>query len=81
METQIGKVIKFFPKINVAIIEPSQEIKIGDKIIIRGSGNIEMTIKSMQINHKEVESATETFGLKIPEIAKEGDLVFKIEED
>ena len=78
----IGKITHFFPKISVAVIKADTPIKVGDKISIEGHDNkVEMTVESMQINHKEVEECKpgEEAGLKTPEDVKEGDLVYKAE--
>lgn len=83
MEKQVGKVVNFLSKISVAIIEPSSEIKVGDKIIIRGSDSVEQTVDSMQINHEEVDSAGagEAFGMKTASPVKKGDIVYLIDQD
>lgn len=76
----IGKITHFFPKISVAVIKADKAIKSGDKIVIEGHGKtVEMTVESMQIEHKSVKAckAGEEAGLKVPEAVKEGDLVFK----
>ena len=76
----IGKITHFFPKISVAVIKADTSIKKGDKISIEGHGNkVEMTVESMQIEHKDVDECKpgEEAGMKVPEGVKEGDLVFK----
>ena len=76
----IGKITHFFPKISVAVIKADETIKNGDKISIEGHDNkVEMTVESMQIEHKNVEECKpgEEAGLKVPEGVKEGDLVYK----
>jgi translation elongation factor EF-1alpha len=77
----IGKITHFFPKISVAVIKADKAIKKGDKISIEGHGKkVEMTVESMQIEHKDVEACKkgEEAGMKVPEEVKEGDLVFKV---
>jgi len=76
----VGKITHFFPKISVAVIKADSPIKKGDKISIEGHGNkVEMSVESMQIEHKDVEECKqgEEAGMKVPEEVKEGDLVFK----
>lgn len=76
----IGKITHFFPKISVAVLKADKPIKTGDKISIEGHGKkVEMTVESMQIEHKNVDTCKpgEEAGLKVPEDVKEGDLVFK----
>lgn len=83
MEKQVGKVVNFLSKISVAIIEPSHKIKVGDKVVIRGSDSVEQTVDSMQINHEEVESAEagEAFGMKTVSPVKKGDIVYLVEDE
>mgnify|MGYP001773475343 CR=1 FL=1 len=79
----VGKVAHFYPKISVAVIEVLDEIKVGDKIAIKGkTTNFEQIVESMQIEHKQVEKASkgDSVGLKVIERVREGDEVFKIEE-
>lgn len=76
----VGKITHFFPKISVAVIKADEPIKKGDKISIEGHDNkVEMTVESMQIEHKDVEECKpgEEAGMKVPEDVKEGDLVYK----
>jgi translation elongation factor EF-1alpha len=81
-EKEIGKITHYFGHVEVGIIEISSgELKIGDKIAIRGhSTNIEQEVKSMQIEHEEVEAAKEgdSVGTKVKERVRPGDKVFKI---
>ena len=83
MDREVGKVIKFFSKISVAVILTKDEIKVGDNILIRGSGNLSQTITSMQINHKNVDKVNpdEEFGMKTNLPVEEGDIVYIVDED
>jgi len=77
----IGKIAHYFTKISVAVIELSDELKVGDRISIEGAtSNFEQTINSMQIEHEDVRSATagQSIGLKVDQRVRQGDLVFKI---
>ncbi|MEJ2272549.1 MAG: hypothetical protein P8X91_08765 [Candidatus Bathyarchaeota archaeon] len=54
-ELEIGKVIHFFGRINVAIIELKDTLSIGDKIAIIGPNtDFEQTVESMEIEHVKV---------------------------
>ena len=80
-KTQIGKITHFFDKISVAVIELTDTLKIGDKILIEGHGNsFEQEVTSMQIEHDKVEEAKsgQSVGMKTNELVKVGDLVFKL---
>ena len=74
---KIGKVVKFFERINVAVIELEKSMRLGDKIKI---GNVEMTVASMQINRAPIEVAEkgQSIGLKTPKPVKEGNIVERI---
>ena len=79
----IGKITHFYPKISVAVIELEDDLSVGDKILIqRGEGSFEQVVKSMQMEHENVEEAEagQSIGLKIAEQTKEGAKVFKVIE-
>ena len=82
-EKPIGKVTHYFDKIQVAAIELSDLLSIGDKIHVKGSNtDFEQTVDSMQIEHESVKTAEagKTIGMKVSEPAKENDLVYKVVE-
>jgi len=77
----IGKIAHYFTKISVAVIDLSDELKVGDRISIEGAtSNFEQAVNSMQIEHEDVRSATagQSVGLKVDQRVRQGDLVFKI---
>ncbi|MDD3098252.1 MAG: translation elongation factor-like protein [Candidatus Pacebacteria bacterium] len=80
-EKLIGKITHYFSKIQVAIIELTEEIKIGDKIHVKGHNtDFEQDITSMQIDRVDVEKAKkgDAIGLKVDEKVREGDEVYLI---
>lgn len=80
---KIGIVIHFYPKIGVAIIDLSAELKKGDIIAIEGRGHsVEFAVESMQIEHEEIAEAKkgQAIGLKVSEPVKQDDEVFIIED-
>lgn len=82
MEKEIGKVSHFFGNILVAVVKMAKgSMKKGDVIKIKGGdGDLEMTVDSMQVEHKDVEEAKkgEEVGLKVPEKVHEGDAVYLV---
>ena len=79
-EKKIGIVTHFYPKINVAVIELTDEIKNGDTIIFRGSTtSLEQIVESMQIQHEKVEKVTanQSIGLKVKDMVRVNDIVYK----
>lgn len=82
-EKQIGKITHFFSKINVGVIELSDGLKVGETIkIVGGDREFTQTVDSMQIEHENVQEvkAGESVGLKINEVVKPGDRVYKVVE-
>ena len=80
---EIGKIAHFYPKISVAVVELTGELKVGDKISIEGHDNVvEMTVESMQIEHNPVEAAKkgDAIGMKTAQPVKENDVVYKVVE-
>ena len=82
-EKEVGKVTHFFGKISVGVIELADNIKVGDKIHIKGAtSDFEQSVDSMQIEHKEVQEAKagESIGLKVKEPVREADKVYLVTE-
>ncbi|MEK7652794.1 MAG: hypothetical protein AAB334_02520 [Patescibacteria group bacterium] len=81
MEKEIGVITHWFDKINVAVIKLNGSLKKGDKIkIMKGDIEFEETIDSMQIDHKNVDSAKkgDDVAIKLSEKTKEGALVYLV---
>ena len=77
---EIGTVKHFFSKISVAIIDLTAPLSVGDRILVKGpSTDFEMTVDSMQIEHKTVQRVEggQSVGLKLAGQAKEKDVVYK----
>ena len=78
---EVGRVSHFFTKINVAVVELSSSLSVGDRILIKGpTTNFEQTVNSMQIEHENVKiaKAGQSIGLKVDERVRESDVVYKI---
>lgn len=79
----VGKIVHYYPKISVAVVELADSLKKGEKISIeRSGGAFEQVVDSMQIEHKEIEQAEkgQSIGLKVVAETKEGAQVYKIVE-
>jgi putative protease len=79
-EELIGKIVHYYDKINVGIIEVSKTLEKGDKIHIKGTTtDFEEEVKSMQIEHEQIEKAKkgDIIGMTVKEKVREGDLVYK----
>jgi selenocysteine-specific translation elongation factor len=80
-EIEIGTVSDFFAKPVVAGILLTAPLKAGDRIRIKGhTTDLELVIVSMQINNVTVQEAKagEAVGIKLPDRARRGDIVFKV---
>ena len=82
-EKQIGKITHYFGKIGVGVLELSKELKTGETIrIVGGDRDFTQEVSSMQVEHENIEKAKpgEAIGLKLDELAKPGDVVYKVIE-
>jgi len=79
-EVLIGRIIHYYDHIGVGIVEVTKEsLRAGQKIHIKGTTtDFEQDVKSMQIEHEQVNEAKkgEIIGLKTKEKVREGDLVY-----
>jgi putative protease len=76
----IGKITHYFPKIGVAVVELSGDLKVGETITIEGKlGSFDQTVSSMQIEKADVPAAKrgQAIGMKVEQPVKEGDMVYK----
>ncbi len=70
---QIGRVIHYYDKIGVAIVELAAGLKTGDRVRIEKDGEgFEETVGSMQADHKDVPKAKkgEVVGIQVQERPK-----------
>ena len=77
---EVGKVLHFFGRINVAVIELTDTMSVGDKIAIKGPGtDIEQAVESMEIEHVKFKQATagQSIGMKVKGYVRENDTVYK----
>jgi len=82
-EKLIGKITHYFNRIGVAVLELSDEIRVGDTIHIKGhTTDFTQKIVSMQIEHKPIEVGKpgDNIAIKVDDVVKEHDLVFKVIE-
>lgn len=77
---EVGRVIHFFSKISVAVVELTAPLAVGDRIIVKGPlTDFEQVVESMQIEHKNIQRAEagQSIGLKMVQHAREKDVVYK----
>jgi translation elongation factor EF-1alpha len=79
---KVGTVTHYYDKINVAILELSGTLSVGDKIkFVRGGEDLfSQVVESIQVEHKKLDSANsgDVIGLKTNEAVKTGAEVFKV---
>ena len=79
---KVGVVDKFYSKISVALVTLSDTLAVDDKIKIKGAKtDFEQVVKSMQIEHESINSATkgQMIGLKVENRVRPHDEVFIVE--
>jgi putative protease len=77
---EVGRIIHFFSKIDVAVIELKAALSVGDTIAIKGpTTDFEQRVDSMQIEHANVQRAEpgQSIGLKVMQRVRETDIVYK----
>jgi hypothetical protein len=80
METMIGKVTHYYPKIGVAAVVLESHIAKGDHIHICGPhDDVHQSVISMEIEHVPVKEAEhgQDIGIKVIERVHAGDVVFR----
>lgn len=80
-EKEIGKIIHFYDKIDVGVIELKSSLKVGDKIHVQGAhDDFEQTIESMQLEHEQIESGKkgQQIAIKVDQPVHKSDKVFLV---
>jgi len=80
-EREVGKIIHYYGKLSVGIVQLSDTLEVGDTIHIKGhSSDFTQTVDSIQIEHANVSEAKagDLIGLKVVEKAHEHDKVYKV---
>ena len=75
----IGKVIHYYDKIGVAVIDLKKSLKVGDKIkFVRGENIVEQQVESMQLEHIQVPTGKkgQEIAIKVDEKVGSGTLVY-----
>lgn len=82
MDSPIGKVVHYYDKLGVAIVDLDKgNLKVGQKLKFQ-KGDTEFTqeISSLQVDHQDVEEVKkgDSFGLKVTQVTKPGTLVYLV---
>jgi hypothetical protein len=80
METMIGKVTHYYPRVSVAAIVLNDHLGRGDRIHIRGPhDDIHQAVTSMELDHTPIDEACsgQDIGVRVTGRVHEGDLVYR----
>jgi len=81
MEKRIGRITHYYTRLGVAVLELTDEIRMGDEIRIKGKiTDLLMKVASLEIEHQKIESASPGMevALKVDDYVREGDEIFKL---
>lgn len=80
MDKPIGKVVHFYDKLGVAIIDLSTgTLKVGQEVKFKhGDEEVSQKIESLQVDHKDVDEVKkgDSFGVKVDKPTKVGTEVY-----
>jgi len=80
MDKRIGKVVHFYNRINVAVLDLTEKLEVGETIRIVGhTTEFAQPVESMEIEHEKVQSAGPgEVAVKVWDVVRRGDEVYKI---
>lgn len=77
---ELGKVVHYFDKIQVAVVKLSGALKVGENVKVTGHGaDFTMSVDSMQVDHQDVSTvkAGDEVAIKVTQPVKSGAVLFK----
>ncbi|RKY29759.1 MAG: translation elongation factor-like protein [Candidatus Omnitrophota bacterium] len=80
-EVEVGTVTHYYGHINVAIVQLTDNLKVGDNVHIKGhTSDFNQEVSSMQIEHKDISEAKagDIIGMKVFQKAHPHDKVYKV---
>lgn len=75
---ELGKVVHWYDKLEVAVVKLAGALKVGDRVKVkRGEIEFEETVSSMQFDHKPVEAGKkgQEVAVKLSQAAKDGAVI------
>ena len=80
-ERSIGKVTHYYSHLNVATLELTEPLRVGDEIHIKGhTSDFRQRVESMQVEHETVTEAAPgaKVAIQVVDHAREHDLIFRV---
>jgi putative protease len=80
MEQLVGKITHYFPKIGVAVVKLSGNLRQGDEILVKGAHSaFRQMVTSMQVEHSSIAQAAsgQEIGMKVTQPVHVGDQVYR----
>ncbi len=80
-EVEVGTVTHYYGHINVAIVQLTDNLKVGDNVHIKGhTSDFNQEVSSMQIEHKDISEAKagDIIGMKVFQKVHPHDKVYKV---
>jgi translation elongation factor EF-Tu-like GTPase len=78
---KIGDVSHYFTKIEVAVVDLTDKLKVGDEIMIKGATtDFTQKVDSIQVEHEQIDEAGagDSVGLLVKYRARAGDQVYRV---
>lgn len=79
---EVGRISHYFGKIGVAAVVLKKQLKVGDRIRIKGSKtDFEQIVESMEINNQKVDVAMpgDEVGIKVADKVRKKDIVYRLD--
>jgi len=83
-EKEIGRISHYYGNLSVAVVDLTGSLAVKEWVAIRGATtDFEQVVKSIQIDHRNIESAGkgQSIGLMVKSKARAGDRVYKLNGD
>ena len=83
-EERVGTVTHYFRQVNVGAVALEEVVELGDVLHFRGhTTDFRQSITSMEVDHESVEVAGpgDEVAIRVEERVREGDEVYRVEED
>lgn len=84
MEVEIGKITHYYSHLNVAVLELTDGLKVGEYIHILGhTTDLIQKVSSMEVNHHHVTqvNAGDNVALKVLEPVRVHDVIYRVTEE